>query len=179
MLIAGLVTGKAGGTISLAGSSSTANQIGTVGPLDGASVLVNDGGPLTVISTVDPGTTVTLNSAGLLSINGTVTAAAIALNGTAIAIDGLVTDGGAGTVNLNASSGSITERRYTHRRNAERDSRRFDRSPGRHGYRQRRRHVGNADRAGRIDRAERWFAVGGFVPVDRGHGRDPHRRQGH
>ncbi len=110
ILIAGVLSGGAGGAVTLTGASPAANQIGTIGPFSGGGILLNDGAPLTVASTVNGNAgTATLTTSGLLTIDGTVTAAEIGLTGSAIAIGGLVTDAGAGTVSLAATSGSIAE----------------------------------------------------------------------
>src|SRR5208283_6001703 len=72
---------------------------------------LRDGEALTVSGVVNGGTAATITDSALLTIGGTVSAAAVSLTGLAIAIGntGLVTDGGAGTVSLIATGGTINE----------------------------------------------------------------------
>ncbi len=111
-LIAGTLSGSAnGGTVALTGASLSTNRVAAIGTFTSTGgttgFTLNDGAPLSINGLIDGGASATINAARTLSIPGTVSAAAIALRGTAISIGGLVTDGGTGTVALTASNGSI------------------------------------------------------------------------
>ncbi len=64
---------------------------------------------LTVAGLVNGNTAVTITDTAPISVTGSVLATAISLTGPSIAISGLVSDGGAGTVSVIANGGSITE----------------------------------------------------------------------
>ena len=111
-LIAGTLSGSAnGGTVALTGAALSANRVAAIGTFASTGgttgFSLNDGAPLSINGLIDGGASAAINAARTLSIPGTVSATAIALRGTAISIGGLVTDGGAGTVALTATNGSI------------------------------------------------------------------------
>ena len=109
-LVAGTLSGSAVGAADLIGATPTANQIATLGNFSAAGFALSDGISLAVNGTVAGGPTATIaDQAGSLSIPGTVTAAAVTLIGDNVAIPGLVSDGGAGTILLVANVGAITE----------------------------------------------------------------------
>jgi filamentous hemagglutinin family protein len=84
-IITGTLSGSAAGTVNLTGP----NQIGSVGSFSAAGFTLNDATTLTVANSVS--------------------APAVSITATSIAIPGVVTDGGTGTVSLNATGGTITE----------------------------------------------------------------------
>ena len=106
----GALSGSALGTITLPNPS---NAIGAIGPLSGTGIFLNDGAPLTVTANTAVnagGGTAALSASGTLTINGTVTGAAIGLSGVAgitFGPSGLVTT--PGTVTLTSSAGAINE----------------------------------------------------------------------
>ena len=104
-LIAGTLSGSALGAATLIGG----NQIATLGAFTAAGFALNDSVPLTVSGVVSGGASATIVDAGLLTIGNTVGAAAVSLTAGSIAIPGVVTDGGAGTVALIATNGTINE----------------------------------------------------------------------
>ncbi len=108
-LVAGTLSGGATGTATLTGAMPTTNQIATVGSFSAAGITVNDGTGLAVAGLVNGGAVATITDNALLTITGTVFAASVALTGANVAIPGLVSDGGAGTVGLIATSGTINE----------------------------------------------------------------------
>ena len=88
-LIAGTLTGRATGSVSLFGTTPTDNQIANVGSFSAKSFALNDDGNLTIAGPVT-GKSLSLNTTGDLVIAG------------------MVNDGGNGTTALNAG-GAITE----------------------------------------------------------------------
>ena len=108
-LVAGTLSGSSAGTTSLSGATSTTNQIADLGTFTAQGFTLDDGIGLTVSGVLNGGPSVTVLDAGTLTIGNAVTAAAIALTGGNIAIPGLVTDGGAGTTSLIATTGTISE----------------------------------------------------------------------
>ena len=90
-----------------------ANQIANIGNFSANGFTLNNGQFLTVQGALNGGTLGSVaitNSASLnVASTGTVSALHIAGTATAIGIGGKVTDGGAGTTSLNATTGSITE----------------------------------------------------------------------
>ena len=108
-LVAGTLSGSSTGLTTLTGSSLDTNQIATLGSFNAAGFTLNDGIALTVAGPLDGGTNATITDLGLLTISGSLGAGAVALSGTAIAISGLVTDHGLGTVDLIATDGTINE----------------------------------------------------------------------
>ncbi len=105
-LIAGTLSGSATGTANLDGI----NQIGTLGNFTASGLGLGAGSDLIVTGAVNGGPFVSL-LAGALTIasGGTVSASQIFLEGSSIAIPGVVTDGGNGTVTLLAFAGTISE----------------------------------------------------------------------
>jgi filamentous hemagglutinin family protein len=108
-LIAGTLTGSSTGATALSGATTTINQIATLGAFTAAGFSLNDGETLAVSGVLNGGTAATIVDSTTLTIGGTVTATAISLTGANIGISGLVTDGGAGTVSLIATTGTIAE----------------------------------------------------------------------
>jgi hypothetical protein len=110
-LISGVLSGSATGGASLLGTTPTTNQIADIGPFSANGLTVDDGIGLTVGAAVAGGPSVTILDAGPLTVAaaGSVTANAISLTGTSIAIAGFVSDGGAGITSLIATSGAISE----------------------------------------------------------------------
>jgi len=115
-LIAGTLTGSAAAGANLAGfvnSTTFANQVGTLGNFNvGApdSFVLNSDTALTVAGTVSGGSSVAIDSSQSLGITGSVISTnLISLTGSAIGITGYVSDGGSGTTDLVATSGSILE----------------------------------------------------------------------
>ena len=106
IITTGTLTGSAISSVSLSGK----NQIGTLDAFTASALTLNTIPSLTITNNVSVSGSVALISGGVLTVNSgqTVTGTAVALNATGLAIDGAVTDGGAGTVNLMATSGSIT-----------------------------------------------------------------------
>jgi filamentous hemagglutinin family protein len=106
-LVSGNLSGSATGAIALTGS----NTIPIVGDVTAAGFTLNDSGNLTVAGTngVQGGASTSITDSGTLSVNTTVSGTAVGLDAAAIFILGLVTDGGAGTVALTATGGSIVE----------------------------------------------------------------------
>jgi hypothetical protein len=103
----GLLTGSAGGSADFTGT----NAIAGLGNFTASGFMLNDGTGLTVSGKLAGGAAATIVDTGTLTVasGGTVTASAISLTGDAIAIPGLVTDGGSGTVALVANTGTINE----------------------------------------------------------------------
>jgi filamentous hemagglutinin family protein len=109
-LIAGTLSGSAGTSVSLTGATPASNQIGTLAGFTApAGFSLNDAIGLSVAGAVAGGTSATITDSAALTIGGSVSATQISLTGSAIAIPGTVTDGGAGAVALIATSGSINE----------------------------------------------------------------------
>ena len=106
-LIAGTLTGNATGAATLTGT----NAVATLGNFSAAGFTLSDGRALTVGGSVgvQGGSSATIADIGTLTVASGISAAAIGLTAAAIAIPGLVTDGGAGRVTLIASGGGITE----------------------------------------------------------------------
>ncbi len=102
------LTGSAGVSADLSGTNAITN-LGSF--KSGGSFTVLDGSALTINNTVSAVGTVTLASAGQLTILATdsVIGTGVSLSGTGLTIGGLVSDGGAGSVNLVATTGAITE----------------------------------------------------------------------
>jgi hypothetical protein len=110
-VIAGTMSGSAAGSANFSGANATANQIAAVSNFTASGFALNDAVSLTVSGGLRGGPGVTLVDKGILAIasGGSVAAAAIALNANDIAIAGLLSDGGAGAVNLVATTGAISE----------------------------------------------------------------------
>jgi filamentous hemagglutinin family protein len=114
----GTVDGTGGPLINVATLSGTGgaawtlnqgNSIANIGTIDASSFTLTDSIGLTVAGTLNGGTLAAITDTGLLSINGAVSATSVVLSASSIAIPGLVTDGGAGTVDLIANVGTISE----------------------------------------------------------------------
>jgi filamentous hemagglutinin family protein len=112
-VISGTLSASAGTGIDLSGEGLAANQIANLGSVSTAAgdVTVRDHLGLTIANTMSSAGTVSLTSSGLLTVAAgkSVTGTAVTLTGSGIAISGLVTDGGAGTVDLITNAGSVTE----------------------------------------------------------------------
>ncbi len=110
-LIAGTLSGSSAGATSLTGATPTSNQIAALGNFSASGFTLDDGAPLTVAGALAGGPSATVLDKGTLTVaaGGTVSATAIGLTSDAIAIPGLVTDGGSGTVKLVANTGAIGE----------------------------------------------------------------------
>jgi fibronectin-binding autotransporter adhesin len=107
----GSLSGTAAAAITL---SNTANAIGAVGPLTGIGITLSDGAPLTVTAATSVNAqtgAASLATTGLLTINGTVTGAAVGLSGRSGIVfgpTGLV-NAGTNAVTLTSANGAITE----------------------------------------------------------------------
>ena len=108
-LIAGTLSGSSVGATSLTGATASANQVATLGNFTSFGFTLNDGHALAVNGTLNGGPGATVIDTGVLTIGGTVTASAVGLTAGNIAIPGVVTDGGSGSVSLTATAGSIGE----------------------------------------------------------------------
>src|SRR5206468_3495354 len=108
-VIAGTLSGGSTGATTLNGAGAAINQIATLGDFTAAGLTLRDGASLLVAGVVNGGASASITDSALLSIGGTVSAASVSLTGANIAIGGLVTDGGSGTVGLIATSGTINE----------------------------------------------------------------------
>ncbi len=108
-LIAGTLSGSSTGATTLTGATPTANQVVAIGNFTAAGFTLNDGLSLSVNGLLNGGPFVTIFDSGPISVIGAIEAASISLTGANISIPGLLTDGGAGTVNLIATGGSISE----------------------------------------------------------------------
>ncbi|MDR3534964.1 MAG: filamentous hemagglutinin N-terminal domain-containing protein [Acetobacteraceae bacterium] len=113
-LIAGTLSGSAFGAASLSGAGATTDQVATLGDFSAGSFALRDGQALTVAGTLAGGSAVQILDAGTLLVAGTIaprsgSAIAVGLTADAIAISGLVSDGGAGSTSLVASTGAISE----------------------------------------------------------------------
>ena len=108
-LIAGTLTGSSGGATSLTGATPATNQVAVLGEFPAAGFTLNDGESLVVSGIVSGGSGATIADLGSLTIGGTIGATAVSLTATGIAISGEVTDGGAGTVGMTATGGTINE----------------------------------------------------------------------
>jgi filamentous hemagglutinin family protein len=104
-LIVGTLSGSSTGAATLTG----ANQVAILGGFTANGFTLNDGLSLTVNGPVNGGASASIADTALLSVPGSVNASAISLSGTNLTIGGTVTDGGAGTANLVATAGPITE----------------------------------------------------------------------
>jgi len=115
----GPITGTAApllsvGTLLAAGTvinlQNAKNTISNLGDVTASSFALEDATNLTVFGTVNGGTSATISDAGgVLAISGTVSAGAIGLAGRTLTITGETTDGGAGTTQLLAYTGGISE----------------------------------------------------------------------
>lgn len=113
----GAIDGSNGSLINVATLSGTGsawnlplnNTIANLGSINASSFNLTDLIGLNVGGMVNAGAGAVIADTGALTINGGISAAAINLSADSIAIPGLVTDGGAGTVNLVANTGGITE----------------------------------------------------------------------
>ncbi|MEJ0018321.1 MAG: filamentous hemagglutinin N-terminal domain-containing protein [Acetobacteraceae bacterium] len=110
-LVVGTLSGGATGSASLLGATATANQIAAIGDFSASGVTVNDGISLSVVGTLNGGPSVTVLDSGTLTVasGGTVTATSIGLTADDLVLSGLVSDGGAGTTSLVATTGTISE----------------------------------------------------------------------
>jgi filamentous hemagglutinin family protein len=106
-LTAGELTGSAAGPAFL----TAGNTITTLGSFTADGFTLNDTIPLTVTGAVAGGPSASIVDTGLLTVagSGSVAASTISLNSGSIEIDGLVSDGGAGTTSLIATGGTINE----------------------------------------------------------------------
>ncbi len=113
----GPVDGTAGtlinvGTLSGTGAAWSlplANTVTNLGNISAGDFELNDGVPLTVAGALVSAAGATITDTGLLTVDGTVSGAAVNLAADSMAIPGVVTDGGAGTVQLTANTGTIGE----------------------------------------------------------------------
>jgi filamentous hemagglutinin family protein len=113
----GAIDGSDGSLVNVATLSGTGgawtltstNTIANLGAITASSFALVDGIGLNVTGSVNGGSSATITDTGALTISGGVSAAAVSLSGDSINIPGLVTDGGAGTVNLVANTGTINE----------------------------------------------------------------------
>ncbi len=85
------------------------NSVANLGGINATSFNLTDAVPLNVGGMVNAGSSASINDIGALTISGGISATAINLTANSITIPGLVTDGGAGTVNLVANNGTISE----------------------------------------------------------------------
>ncbi len=110
-LIAGTLTGSSTGGTSLTGATATTNKVAVLGNFLAPGFTLDDGAGLTVTGALIGGPSATVLDQGTLTVapGGTVSATAVSLTAGNIDIAGLVTDGGAGTTNLVAKLGSISE----------------------------------------------------------------------
>ncbi len=112
IIAAGTLTGSAGGAVALTG----ANQVNNLGDFAASGFSFTNNSPLTVIGTVNGGSSTTINSgtnALTVGTGGVVQGSStVALTGSAISINGSVNDGGSspgsGTITLSAT-GTIGE----------------------------------------------------------------------
>ncbi len=109
LLVAGTLTGNSPGATTLTGTIATTNQVATLGNFIASGFTLNDGEGLTVSGVLIGGPTARITSSLSLTVGGAVAASAINLTAASIAIPGVVTDGGAGTVSLIATGGTIDE----------------------------------------------------------------------
>ena len=89
--------------------TTTGNAISTLGDVSATSFALADGKSLAVNGTVAGSSSVNIADHSGLSIGGAVNSPAIILAGASVTIPGTVNDGGAGTVLLGATTGTITE----------------------------------------------------------------------
>ncbi len=117
-LISGTLSGTAAAGASLQAANllgtGFANQVANLGPFLASSLTLNDGANLNVTGPVSAGTSATIVDTGSLTISGTlgnvIGPISVGLTAAAIGISGLVNSGsGAGTLNLVANGGAITE----------------------------------------------------------------------
>ncbi len=110
-LIAGTLSGSAVAAADLVGGSTTANQVATLGNFAAASFDLTDSTSLTINGAVTAGTNATITDIGTLTLasGGSFTASAIGLTAGNIVIAGLLSDGGAGTTNIVANTGTIVD----------------------------------------------------------------------
>ncbi|HUN40417.1 MAG TPA: filamentous hemagglutinin N-terminal domain-containing protein [Acetobacteraceae bacterium] len=105
-----VLAGSAASTVSLLGATPTANQVGMLTNFTAGGFTLDDGEALTVSGVVNGGPSVTVNDAVAVTVNGSIVSASVmSLTGSAITINGFVTDGGSGTTSLTATGGAITE----------------------------------------------------------------------
>ncbi len=106
-IVAGTLTGSATGAATLTGT----NTVATVGNFTASGFTLTDTGNLAVGGTtgVSGGGSAQITTSGELTVTSTVSATSVGLTGAAIAINGLVTDGGTGSIGLTATAGGITE----------------------------------------------------------------------
>ena len=104
-LIAGTLSGSAVAAISLLGATPTTNSIANLGSISGASLTLDNNPDLTITNNVSLTGSVSLTDNGSITIKAsqTLSGTAVALSGGGIVIDGVVTDGGSGTVSLISS----------------------------------------------------------------------------
>ena len=102
------MSGTSTGATTLTGATATANLVGTIASFAAQGFTLNDGESLTVTGAINGGLAATITDAGPLVIGGTVGAGAVGLDRSSIAIPGLVSDGGAGTVRLVATGARST-----------------------------------------------------------------------
>jgi filamentous hemagglutinin family protein len=84
------------------------NSVANIGNITAAGFAFNDSIDVNVGGVLNGGTFASITDVGTLTIGGTVSATSIGLTASNIAIPGLVTDGGTGTVNLVANTGSVS-----------------------------------------------------------------------
>lgn len=113
----GTIDGSAGTLINVATLSGSGgawtlplnNTVANLGSITASSFDLTDGIALNVGGMVNGGSSATIADTGALTIGGGISATAVNLSADSITIPGLVTDGGAGTVNLVANTGTISE----------------------------------------------------------------------
>ena len=115
-LVAGTLSGSAtSGTAPQAVSLIGANSIGTLAGFTASDFTLDDATSLAVTGPLVAGTSATIVDTAALLVSGTIvppsgtTAIAVGLTAATIDISGLVSDGGAGTMNLIANAGTIGE----------------------------------------------------------------------
>jgi hypothetical protein len=113
----GQIDGTNGSLVNVATLSGTgtdwllplSNSIANLGSINASSINLNDGIALNVGGMVNGGSSASITDVGTLTISGGISATSISLSADTINIPGLVTDGGAGFVDLVANNGSISE----------------------------------------------------------------------
>ncbi len=114
-LVVGTLTGSATGAANFSGAAPGTNTIVHLGSFTASPFTLDDGVALSVAGPVVSGSSITITDEGFLadvpslSVTGTIAAPAVSLTADSMAIAGEVTDGGAGTVALIATSGTIGE----------------------------------------------------------------------
>ncbi len=104
-LIAGTLSGSAAGNAGFTGS----NSVAALGNFSAAGFTLTDNVPLNIVGTLAGGPHATITDVNALTVSGAVQASAVALTGSALSLPGTVSDGSAGTVNLVATAGAISQ----------------------------------------------------------------------